>query len=43
VLPNGQGRVLTTALVNVLFLNNGDIAVGAVNAGALQAAAASAG
>jgi outer membrane lipoprotein-sorting protein len=38
-LPNGQGRLLGTALVNVLFLNNGDIAVGAVNATALQAAA----
>ena len=39
VLPNGQGRLLSTALVNVLFLNNGDVAVGAVNGAALQAAA----
>jgi outer membrane lipoprotein-sorting protein len=43
VLPNGGGRLFSTALVNVLLLNNGDVAVGAVNLGALQAAAATAG
>ena len=37
--PAGRhGRVLSTALVNVLFLNNGDVAVGAVNVGRLQPA-----
>ncbi|HEY2303443.1 MAG TPA: hypothetical protein VGH66_16190 [Acidimicrobiales bacterium] len=35
VQPDGT-RVLSTALVNVLFLNNGDVAVGAVSVGRLQ-------
>lgn len=43
VLPNDGGRLFSTALVNVLLLNNGDVAVGAVNLATLQAAAASAG
>jgi outer membrane lipoprotein-sorting protein len=42
-LPNNGGRLFSTALVNVLLLPNGNVAVGAVNVGALQAAAASAG
>jgi len=42
-LPNNGGRLFSTALVNVLLLNNGNVAVGAVNLSVLQAAAASAG
>jgi outer membrane lipoprotein-sorting protein len=38
-LPNGGGRLFSTALINVLLLNNGNVAVGAVNLSALQAAA----
>ncbi|HEX3541529.1 MAG TPA: hypothetical protein VHT75_13925 [Acidimicrobiales bacterium] len=37
----GTGRVLSTPLVNVLVLNDGRVAVGAVNASALEAAIAS--
>lgn len=38
--PAGPGRLLSTALVNVLVLNDGRIAVGAVNASTLEAAIA---
>jgi outer membrane lipoprotein-sorting protein len=38
----GSGRLLQTSLVNVLVLDDGRVAVGAVTAGALEAAVASA-
>jgi outer membrane lipoprotein-sorting protein len=38
----GSGRVLTTSLVNVLLMNDGRVAVGAVNVSTLEAAIASA-
>ncbi|MGH9125891.1 MAG: LolA family protein [Acidimicrobiales bacterium] len=38
----GTGKLLQTSLVNVLVLDNGKVAVGAVNAAALEAAAAAA-
>ncbi len=38
-----SGRLFHTALVNVLVLDNGNMAVGAVNPAALEAAAATAG
>jgi len=41
-LPDGSGRLISTALVNVLLLDNGKVAVGAVSPAALEAAATSA-
>jgi hypothetical protein len=38
----GSGRVLSTPLVNILLLNDGRVAVGAVNVSTLEAAIASA-
>lgn len=38
----GHGRLLESALVNILILDDGRVAVGAVNVGALEAAVASA-
>jgi outer membrane lipoprotein-sorting protein len=39
---NGQAKLLPTSLVNILVLNDGRVAVGAVNASALEAAVAAA-
>jgi outer membrane lipoprotein-sorting protein len=39
---NGQAKLLQTSLVNVLILNDGRVAVGAVNASTLEAAVAAA-
>jgi outer membrane lipoprotein-sorting protein len=41
--PASGGRLFSTALFNVLVLDNGNVAVGALNPGALAAAAATAG
>lgn len=41
--PAAGGRLFSTALVNVLVLDNGNVAIGALNPGALEAAAATAG
>jgi hypothetical protein len=38
----GSGRLIQTSLVNVLVLDDGRVAVGAVTVGALEAAVASA-
>ncbi len=40
--PFGSGRLLQTSLINVLFLNDGRVAAGAVTPSALEAAIASA-